>query len=131
MLKTAVARPARPRLFEVQGRSLAKLNAAGVRIAFGTDAGVGAPYGFSAHAELADMVAAGMSPMRAIVAATRTSADVLRLDRVGTIAQGQSADFIVLEANPLDDIRNTRKISQVYLRGTQIDRAALSAAWSR
>jgi imidazolonepropionase-like amidohydrolase len=77
------------------------------------------------------MVAAGMSPMRAIVAATRTSADVLRLDRVGTIAQGQSADFIVLEANPLDDIRNTRKISQVYLRGTQIDRAALSAAWSR
>jgi imidazolonepropionase-like amidohydrolase len=131
MLKTAVARPARPRLFEVQGRSLAKLNAAGVRIAFGTDAGVGAPYGFSAHAELADMVAAGMSPMRAIVAATRTSADVLRLDRVGTIAQGQSADFIVLEANPLDDIRNTRKIFQVYLRGTQIDRAALSAAWSR
>jgi imidazolonepropionase-like amidohydrolase len=129
--KTAVASPPRPRLFEVQARSLSKLSAAGVRIAFGTDAGVGAPYGFSAHAELADMVAAGMTPADVIVAATRTSADVMRLDRLGTIAAGRSADFIVLDANPLDDIRNTRKIGQVYLRGVSVDRAALSAAWTR
>ena len=129
--KTAVASPPRPRLFEVQARSLAKLSAAGVRIAFGTDAGVGAPYGCSAHAELADMVAAGMTPADAIVAATRTSAEVMRLDQLGTIAAGKSADFIVLDANPLDDITNTRRISQVYLRGTKVDRAALSArAWT-
>jgi len=129
--KTAVASPARPRLFEVQARSLAKLAAAGVRIAFGTDAGVGAPYGFSAHTELADMVAAGMTPADVIVAATRTSAEVMRLNQLGTIAAGKSADFIVLDANPLDDIKNTRKIAQVYLRGAKVDRAALTAGWTR
>jgi imidazolonepropionase-like amidohydrolase len=131
MKKAAVASPARPRLFEVQARSLAKLSAAGVRIAFGTDAGVGAPYGWSAHAELADMVAAGMTPAQALTAATRTSAEVMRLDRLGTIASGKSADFIVLDANPLDDIKNTRRIAQVYVRGSKVDRAALSAAWTR
>jgi imidazolonepropionase-like amidohydrolase len=131
LTRTAVASPPRPRLFEVQARSLAKLAAAGVRIAFGTDAGVGAPYGWSAHAELADMVAAGMTAAQALTAATRTSAEVMRLDRLGTIASGKSADFMVLDANPLDDIKNTRRIAQVYLRGTQIDRPALSAAWTR
>jgi imidazolonepropionase-like amidohydrolase len=129
--KTAVATPARPRLFEVQARSLAKLSAAGVRIAFGTDAGVGAPYGFSAHAELADMVAAGMTPADVIVAATRTSAEVMRLDRLGTLASGKSADFIVLDANPLEDITNTRRIAQVYLRGQRVDREALARGWTR
>jgi imidazolonepropionase-like amidohydrolase len=128
--KTATASPARPRLFEVQARSLKKLAAAGVRIAFGTDAGVGAPYGFSAHAEMADMVAAGMTPAQVIVAATRTSAEALQLDQIGTIATGKSADFIVLDANPLDDINNTRRIAQVYMRGRQVDRAALSRHWS-
>ena len=131
MKKTAVASPARPRLFEVQARSLAKLAAAGVRIAFGTDAGVGAPYGFSAHAELADMVAAGMTPADVIVAATRTSAEIMRLDQLGTIASGKSADFIVLDANPLDDITNTRRISHVYLRGVEIDRRRLSREWTK
>jgi imidazolonepropionase-like amidohydrolase len=131
MKKTAVASPPRPRLFEVQARSLARLAAAGVRIAFGTDAGVGAPYGFSAHAELADMVAAGMTPADVIVAATRTSAEVMRLDRLGTLAAGKSADFIVLDANPLDDITNTRKISRVYLRGTEVNRGQLSRDWTK
>jgi imidazolonepropionase-like amidohydrolase len=130
MKQSATASPARPRLFEVQARSLKKLAAAGVRIAFGTDAGVGAPYGFSAHAEMTDMVAAGMTPAQVIVAATRTSAEILRLDQLGIIAPGKSADFIVLDANPLDDISNTRRIAQVYLRGRQVDRAALSRNWS-
>lgn len=129
--KTAIASPPRPRLFEVQARSLAKLSAAGVRIGFGTDAGVGAPYGYSAHTELADMVAAGMTPADAIVAATRTSAEIMRLDQLGTIAPGKSADFIVLDANPLDDIKNTRRISRVYLRGTEINRAQLSRGWTK
>ena len=129
--KTAVASPPRPRLFDVQARSLKKLSAAGVRIAFGTDAGVGAPYGYSAHTELADMVAAGMTPANAIVAATRTSAEVMRLDQLGTIAAGKSADFIVLDANPLDDITNTRRIFRVYLRGTEVNRSQLSHDWTK
>ena len=101
-----------------------------MRIGFGTDAGIGAPYGWSAHAEMADMVAAGMTPAQVIVAATRTSAEILRLDQLGTVAAGKSADFVVLDANPLDDIMNTRRIAQVYLRGRQIDRTSLSRNWT-
>jgi imidazolonepropionase-like amidohydrolase len=127
--RTAEADPPRPRLFDVQARSLAILRDRGVRIGFGTDAGIGAPYGWSAHEELADMVAAGLTPSQAIAAATGTTADILRLDRMGTLAEGKSADFLVLEANPLDDIRNTRRIAQVYLRGTAVDRERLSEAW--
>ena len=115
-------------LWEVQARNLAKLNAAGVRIAFGTDAGN--TVGWNAHTELADMVAAGMTPAQALVAATRTSAEILRLDRFGTLAAGKSADFIVLNANPLDEITNTRRIDKVYLRGQEINRAALRAMWT-
>ena len=76
------------------------------------------------------MVAAGMTPAQVITAATKTSAAILKLDQLGTIAAGKSADFIVLSANPLDDITNTRRIDRVYLRGQAIDRAALKAQWS-
>jgi imidazolonepropionase-like amidohydrolase len=121
------------RQFDIQIRSLRRLNAAGVRIALGTDAGAtadGSSFGWGAHTELADMVSAGMTPAQALVAATRTAAEVLGLDRLGTLAAGRSADFVVLDANPLDDIVNTRRIARVYLGGREIDRAALRAAWS-
>jgi imidazolonepropionase-like amidohydrolase len=115
-------------LFGVQARNLAKLSAAGVTIGYGTDAGVSV--GWPAHAELADMVAAGMTPSQVIVAATKTAAAILKLDQLGGIASGKSADFIVLDGNPLDDITNTRRIDRVYLRGQAVDRAALKASWS-
>jgi imidazolonepropionase-like amidohydrolase len=115
-------------MFDVQARNLARLNAAGARIGFGTDAGISV--GWTAHAELADMVTAGMTPAEVIVAATRTSAEILGLDQLGLVAPGKSADFIVLDANPLDDITNTRRISSVYLRGAEVDRAALSTRWT-
>jgi len=67
--------------------------------------------------------------MQAIVAATKTPAGLLRLDRLGTLARGKSADFIVLAANPLEDIRNTKKIEKVYQRGTEVDRTALRAGF--
>ena len=63
-----------------------------------------------------------MTPMQVIVAATRNSAEFLRLADTGTLQAGKSADFIVLDANPLDDITNTRRISTVILRGAAVDR---------
>jgi imidazolonepropionase-like amidohydrolase len=93
-------------------------------IGLGTDANN--DIGWGAHTELADMVQCGLTPSEAIVAGTRTSAAILKLDDLGTLAAGKSADFIVLDANPLDNILNTRKIDKVYSRGTAVDRAALS-----
>jgi imidazolonepropionase-like amidohydrolase len=117
--------------YQKQQRSVARLNAAGVTIALGDDTGIeNTFYGYGEHHELELMVAAGMTPMQAIIAATRTSAELLKLDRLGTLASGKSADFIVLDANPLDNIGNTKKISKVYQRGQEVDRAALRADWA-
>jgi imidazolonepropionase-like amidohydrolase len=116
----AIDRPELQTPFGIQARNLAKLTGAGVKIALGTDGNI--PW--SAHLEMADMAAAGMSPMQVIVASTRNAAEFLRMNDAGTIASNKSADFIVLDANPLDDITNTRRISAVYLRGTAVDRSA-------
>ena len=112
-------RPKVQALYGIQARNLAKLNAAGVRITLGTDGN--RPWG--PHEEMLDMVSAGMTPMQVIVAATRNSAELLRLADIGTLQAGKSADFIVLDANPLDDITNTRRISTVILRGAAVDRS--------
>ena len=117
--------PDAQKAFGIQARNLKKLSDAGVKIAFGTDGGI--PW--AAHIEMADMVAAGLTPAQVITAATRNSADLLQLPDVGTVASGKSADFVVLDANPLDDITNTRRISSVYLRGDRVDRDGLRAGW--
>ena len=110
-----------------------RLVAAGVRIGLGGDVGgiSGAGYfGFSSLMELESLVRAGLTPLRAISAATHDSAEILGLDDLGSVAAGNSADFIVLDANPLDDIANTRRIAQVFLRGHEVDRARLRARWT-
>jgi imidazolonepropionase-like amidohydrolase len=106
--------------WSIQARNLAKMNAAGVRIVVGSDGNI--PY--APHFEIADMVAAGMTPMQVIVAATRNGAEFLRMADTGTIEANKSADFLVLDANPVDDIANTRKIAAVYLRGAAVDRSS-------
>jgi imidazolonepropionase-like amidohydrolase len=123
MQEAQADRPAAQEAFAIQARNLDRLHEAGVPIAFGTDGST--PW--AVHQEMEDMVRSGLSPAEVIVAATRTSAELIGMGDVGTIAPDMSADFIVLDADPLADITNTRLIDAVYLRGERVDREALAA----
>ena len=118
--KANTQRPDAQAFWGIQARNLAKMSAAGVTIVLGTDGNT--PY--AAHVEMLDMVKAGMMPMQVLVAATRNGAQFLKLTDTGTIEVNKSADLLVLDANPLDDITNTRRISSVYLRGAVVDRSS-------
>jgi imidazolonepropionase-like amidohydrolase len=113
--------------WDLQVRNLQKMRAAGARVVLGSDS-AGDPsrtMGWHAIWEVDALAKAGMTPSEVIVASTRLAAETLKLDQLGTIAPGKSADFVVLNANPLENIGNTRKIDRVYLRGDEVDRAAL------
>ncbi len=114
-------------LFQLQCRNLSRIHDAGMVLGLGTD---GTGDAFGVHQEMADYTRCGLDAHEAIVAATGTNARVLHLDRQGTVSVGKIADFVVLEANPLDDNTNTRRISRVYLAGQEVDRAGLRARWA-
>lgn len=102
-----------------------RMIASGVKLVLATDTGIhpGHTFGSGEHVELARWVQLGLSPAQAIVAATRTPAELMGLSELGTLAAGKRASFIVLNANPLDNIRNTRSIADVYVDGVKFDRA--------
>jgi imidazolonepropionase-like amidohydrolase len=110
-----------------------RMIAAGARIVLGTDTGIhpGHTFGSGEHVELARWVQLGLTPSQAITAATQRPAELLGLRDMGTLAVGKRASFIVLDANPLENIKNTRRISSVYLDGVRFDREALLARWKK
>jgi imidazolonepropionase-like amidohydrolase len=102
---------------------------AGMKLVFGSDNGsAGRGFGWYNQLELESWITMGFTPAEAIVMTTRDAAEVARIN-TGMVAAGKSADFIVLDANPLDNIVNTRRINKVYLRGAEVDRAGMRARW--
>ena len=121
---------ARRNLRETGKNSHLKLRAAGMKIALGGDTGQTRFFmGWSQQLEFEHWVHLGLTPMEAIVAATRDSAAAGNFTMTGTIATGKNGDFVVLDANPLDNIVNSRRINKVYLRGQEVDRAGMRARW--
>jgi len=104
-------------------KNLKKLFDAGVKVAFGTDTGPPARFqGFFEHRELELMVQAGLTPAQALQTATLNAAECLHAEKdFGTLEKGKRADLIVLDADPLENILNTRKISQVWVGGREVN----------
>ena len=103
------------------------LKKAGVQLLAGTDAAQAFVFpGFSLHQELELLVHSGLTPLEALRTATYNPAEFINaLDSLGTVSRGKLADLVLLGANPLTDIRNTRRISAVIANGRVFDRAAL------
>jgi imidazolonepropionase-like amidohydrolase len=108
--------------FEIGQQNLKKLFDSGVNVGFGTDSGAlpGRIPGFAEHHELELMVRAGLTPMQAITATTGSNAKLLNLSDRGTIAVGKRADLVIVDSDPLADIRNTQKIFAVYHDGHNV-----------
>ena len=111
--------------------SFRQMITAGVDIVLGTDAGAvpDHPFGYTGHRELEIYVRLGMTPMQALVAGSSNAASHLGLENRGQLKTGLSADLILLQQNPLQDIRNTRSIERVFLEGVEVERSSLRQQW--
>ena len=125
--------PANMQRDEILKDNFSRMVAAGARVVLSTDAGVSAKYsfGFAEHHELGMYVKFGMTPAQAIVVATSRPAEVLRIKDAGTLARGKRGDFIVLGANPLENILSTRTIESVYIYGIKLDRDMLRTRFKK
>jgi hypothetical protein len=114
-------------IYQLDSALIRKMKDAGVEFLAGTDSILDFCFpGFSLHDELALLVEAGLMPMEALQAATRNPAKFLNMaDSLGTVEKGKIADLILLEANPLDDIHNTKKIAAVVRNGKLFSQAEL------
>ncbi len=123
---------ARRRQFDTAMRNLKTLSDAGVTIGFGSDSGTLDRFpGFFEHRELELMVAAGLTPEQAIVAATVTSAKILGYEESGGLAAGKRADFLLVPGNPIENMVDSRDIAEVYLAGRRLERSAMMTRLSR
>jgi imidazolonepropionase-like amidohydrolase len=131
--ESCAPRPENTAREEILSFNVKQMVASGARLVLGTDAGIAArhAFGWADHHEIARWVDLGVSPAEAIVAATSRPAELLGQKDLGTLATGKSASFIVLEANPLDNIRNMRRIASVYLAGAKLDREAMAAVFTK
>jgi imidazolonepropionase-like amidohydrolase len=123
--KRNVPRPEDQAAFSLQARNMQLMKNAGVHIVLGTDTSFDFPNGntpWAAHLEMEDMVAAGMTPLEVITAGTAGAAAFLQLADVGTVEPGKVADLLLLDGDPTESIRNTRRVSAVYLRGVAVGR---------
>ena len=110
-----------PGVLQTAMENFAKEAKAGVRYGMGTDSGLGKRFpGYFAHWELELMVQAGLTPLQALTAATGSNAEFLGADGIGVIATGKKADLLVLARSPLENIRNTRMISEVFVNGQRV-----------
>jgi imidazolonepropionase-like amidohydrolase len=110
-----------PAFLETAKKNLKTLVDAGVKYGFGTDTGPPGRFpGYLEHWEMELMVEAGLTPMQVLTAATRNAAEFLGAKDLGTLERSKWADLIVLDGNPLDNIKNTRAINAVYIAGNRV-----------
>ena len=118
---------------EILSYNVKQMVASGARLVLGTDAGITArhAFGWADHHEISRWVELGVTPSDAIIAASSRPAELLGLKDLGTLATGKSASFMVLDANPLENIKNMRQIASVYLGGEKIDREGMLAGFTK
>jgi imidazolonepropionase-like amidohydrolase len=120
------------KLIDFHVRLVKAFKHAGIPIVAGTDAGTsGVVWGFSIHDEIELLFKAGLTTEEALVSATRLSATWLGIeDKIGTVEVGKYADLVLLDANPLNNISNTRKISGVFVNGQWVNRKKIDTMLS-